>query len=1095
MGTEQKNPGDFPMDYDSLRREGIRLIEKLGSQQWTDYNTHDPGITILEQLCYALTDLAYRIDYPIPDLLAEGGRNPYASLFRPEDILPSGPVTLLDLRKIVLDVEGVRNAWVEQIEQTPSIYFNKEEKYLSLVQEDQKEPLFLQGIYKIWIETETDNVKILNDVKERIHKYRNISEDFEVSVLMKQSVTIEATIEIEAMADTQRLQREIYDKIDEYFSPTVRFYSLNEFLDRKVFIDKVFEGPLLEHGFIDDQELERVVKRTELRISDIIRCLMDIEGVKTVQDIKFGDEKQWVLKLNSGYVPRLNENSQIVFLQEGISIPLNFSEKRKPVTPAKPQKKREIFPISSGQNRQIGDKYYAIPHQFPECYGIGSQGLPASASPSRQAQAKQLKAYLLLFDQLLANQFAQLANVWKLFSFTEQENISYFFQLVEDAALGLDENKETYLKEAVETGKNKERHNRFLNHLLARFAEQPSEYTSQGLLEEQIKHKQKYLQHYGNQSVESNGNAGIKRHIQLKLGLTDTELIIIEHILLRPISEDTFQNIPVLLFAVQHDDPYSLQLTVVVAEAKRDMIHAIRAELPAHLTTKFVLVDTDTLARFQAAWQKVMVHNLNHQSFRAARDHLIDLIKLGKTYPLTDIEVSPMEKMVAYGKKTKIRIKFSQSDVTYSLCDQKGFPVDAIAVFGNSSDLDLETPPVIGDGAVKYKILAEKNGEKKFLQQIAIVNVGLNIDLVAKIIEEIPNNKKELTSLENHKDIILIHRNSKVKVQVESAQEGVEYNLYNQLVKKLSESETGPGGNNHINIESFHITEDIEIWIQAKQDEDTIAWLAEKLPLRVRANTDLVLDPASSSVLSFDGKASFKIRESQQGVDYRAYIHAITDDEFMYGEKQDHWLKTDEEDVHIKPAWKWQETLADYIKADKTVAGNGGDIELELGTLRQDSLIVIEAIKQHKENTSKVQLKNALAFLVRPIDQTPTLKVYTKNEQIRSLQVSNGERGVFYHFRLEKDGEEICLPAYFHQWADDANSEDKGIERLRIGRDFVIADSIKDFVVLELFSAINLTDLTDLKLYIQAQRARTNVKWDKIPTVKIIDIEQILLED
>ncbi|MCI5149277.1 MAG: hypothetical protein D3916_07810, partial [Candidatus Electrothrix sp. MAN1_4] len=111
--TQEQSPVS-PLDFHTLRREGIRLIEQLGSKFWTDYNTHDPGITILEQLCYALTDLLYRIDYPVQDLLAEDGSDPFASLFSPAKILPSSPVTLLDLRKFILDINGVRNAWIER---------------------------------------------------------------------------------------------------------------------------------------------------------------------------------------------------------------------------------------------------------------------------------------------------------------------------------------------------------------------------------------------------------------------------------------------------------------------------------------------------------------------------------------------------------------------------------------------------------------------------------------------------------------------------------------------------------------------------------------------------------------------------------------------------------------------------------------------------------------------------------------------------------------------------------------------------------------------------------------------------------------------
>jgi uncharacterized protein len=42
--------------------------------------------------------------------------------------------------------------------------------------------------------------------------------------------------------------------------------------------------------------------------------------------------------------------------------------------------------------------------------------LPESAGAARKSQAKQLKAYLLFFEQALANYFAQLSNVGALLS-------------------------------------------------------------------------------------------------------------------------------------------------------------------------------------------------------------------------------------------------------------------------------------------------------------------------------------------------------------------------------------------------------------------------------------------------------------------------------------------------------------------------------------------------------------------------------------------------------------------------------------------------------------------------------------------------------
>ena len=69
--TIQKNRSlSESSDYGLLRQKGMEYIEKLGSRLWTDYNIHDPGITMLEALCYALTDLGFRTSLDIKDLLA-----------------------------------------------------------------------------------------------------------------------------------------------------------------------------------------------------------------------------------------------------------------------------------------------------------------------------------------------------------------------------------------------------------------------------------------------------------------------------------------------------------------------------------------------------------------------------------------------------------------------------------------------------------------------------------------------------------------------------------------------------------------------------------------------------------------------------------------------------------------------------------------------------------------------------------------------------------------------------------------------------------------------------------------------------------------
>ncbi|HVO91049.1 MAG TPA: hypothetical protein VMV45_21110, partial [Casimicrobiaceae bacterium] len=112
----KSNPLLSAEDYMALRKHGFEAIEKLGSANWTNYNNSDPGITILEALAYAVTDLAYRTGFDIKDLLAP--ETPDADTWRQvfytaRQILHNSALTIDDYRKLVIDVEGVRNAWIE----------------------------------------------------------------------------------------------------------------------------------------------------------------------------------------------------------------------------------------------------------------------------------------------------------------------------------------------------------------------------------------------------------------------------------------------------------------------------------------------------------------------------------------------------------------------------------------------------------------------------------------------------------------------------------------------------------------------------------------------------------------------------------------------------------------------------------------------------------------------------------------------------------------------------------------------------------------------------------------------------------------------
>jgi hypothetical protein len=139
--------------------------------------------------------------------------------------------------------------------------------------------------------------------------------------------------------------------------------------------------------------------------------------------------------------------------------------------------------IPEGVYLQTGETT-TIQNHFPETYGIGPAGLSSRVETARKAKAKQLKGYLLFFDQVLASYFAHLAKVKELLSVNNQPDKTYFTQAVSDIK-DFDDLVNDYNCSApgelthelfAHPDKSIQRKNQLLDHLLARFAEKFSDY-------------------------------------------------------------------------------------------------------------------------------------------------------------------------------------------------------------------------------------------------------------------------------------------------------------------------------------------------------------------------------------------------------------------------------------------------------------------------------------------------------------------------------------------------------------------------------------------------------------------------------------------
>ena len=824
--TIPKNPAlDLSQDYLQLRRKGIEYIEKSGSRWWTDYNSHDPGITILEALCYAITDLGYRAGWNISDLLAAPKPGPDDAIdqafFTARDILTVSPLTLNDYRRILIDMDNVSNAWLFPREDACEIgFFADCEKgglsYTHSANKDTFRPVSPLGTYTVLLELEespelgnlndrkirhmfmmangqdrypvvmelrfpewdlakwgcasdyvdekgeisraidtvvitpsllksgepdtfSESEKIqrwrqwqrvyfasvvinfkdstlydpivitdvpfrlfgtseakslftkeafddwkpfyirigeqflkkmalvertLKAVSAKLDSHRNLCEDFCCPGLVCiQDVAVCADIEVTPNADIELVLANVLFRIEQYFNPDIRFYTLQELIAEGMAVEEIFEGPRLEHGFVKTDDLERTGLKSQLRTSDIINEIVEIEGVVAVKNLlltrydnnglaergvadggkDINKEKisaEWTLDIAAQCQPRLYvDNSHFIFYKNGLPFAPRSSEVQDTLSQLRGQEERlklrnlldaeRDLPVPEGTYRKPDD-YSPVQYLFPLAYGIGPEGVREPATETRRAQARQLKAYLMVFEQVLANAFSQLANVRKLFSLDETVLQSYFVRDLRDDTLieGATELlapslTETRLQALAESRSEMlERRNRFLDHLMARFGEQFTEYalllTSfegyQVAAEELIRNKSAFLKAYPLISRErarafdykaaktSGDQTVLRKRIALLLGLEpemEKNIIIVEHLLLRPrFPGDALMEVCLEKSCPKcgEEDPYSFRLTVIMpgwiapydknVELRRFADRAIHMEMPAHLLGK-----------------------------------------------------------------------------------------------------------------------------------------------------------------------------------------------------------------------------------------------------------------------------------------------------------------------------------------------------------------------------------------------------------------------------------------------------------------------------------------------------------------------------
>ena len=531
------NMKEHSLEFNELRELGLEYTQELSGKSWTDYNAHDPGVTILEQLCYALTDIAYRTSLPVTSFLAPDPATTYLGsaykngFFTPSSVLTMHPVTENDLKKLLLDkFKDIENVWInyhsenrgeermrgiKDIEILPKTNFRKK---LAVIE---KEKGVLKGV-----KYDEEDTKYKNFIK-KVHKFlksnRCLGEDVgmeNITLLVNQDVRITIDIYISDQDDIYQLIANLFLALFEYIYRPIHRYSLDEMKADGYTIGEIFSGPKLKRGFIKEEDFKE--KLPQLHIHELEKIILKVDGIIKCQvneiisgkkrDLKFieADKGSYLNILT--YSKSKNRNSEApdyqfrhihrhlrVFTQQKSLERTDFSlrdkitynvDRANRIIRETWSKKHRAFDLGSQDDfyhmRLKGLKkdpyqYHSIQHHFPTIYGLGQQEISKNEPNDRHAKVMQLKGYLLLFEQHLANHLAQLENMNEFFNIEyKDDKKTYFSQrlknvpgsidllpLIEDSN-ELEKISQELLEDIQDT---KRRIGSIYDHLLARFGE------------------------------------------------------------------------------------------------------------------------------------------------------------------------------------------------------------------------------------------------------------------------------------------------------------------------------------------------------------------------------------------------------------------------------------------------------------------------------------------------------------------------------------------------------------------------------------------------------------------------------------------------
>lgn len=421
--------------YTQLQKQTLDELQRLSGKVWTDFNVHDPGITLADAANHVLTEIDYKLGFELQDYLTdtEGNINyEKYGLFRPEKVYTTAPVTAEDYRKLFIT------------------HFPELEKIL--VEAD-----IASGNYNVKIVLspfDKDNKGIEKEIRLFFHSHRNLCENIkDVIIVNPQQLVFESDFEIETGTDATVILAEVYWTIIQYLSGSIQIASLeNSFfsgLSPEEWLEGTYDGTRVTIPQQRDTEHELYLQLCKISGINSFKTCYLLKNGKIQTDFKEGfslfipcniHELQVNITVGNSVaridMERFTEELQALYYTRRAA-----SQKDTPNNNDITHVESAFLP--SGTYRDIFT-HYPVGMDLPGCYQTRSGIISSSTIPDEKWYVRQLKAYLKLYDLLAERGLKEVKEMKSLLSIEEHTAILSEMEILGSDVFTMKDDKKRY---------------------------------------------------------------------------------------------------------------------------------------------------------------------------------------------------------------------------------------------------------------------------------------------------------------------------------------------------------------------------------------------------------------------------------------------------------------------------------------------------------------------------------------------------------------------------------------------------------------------------------------------------------------------------